>query len=428
MVLRPGNYWHIFPFAVQARRAIFQEEVSFFDRIPPQWEKTPNSTEMFWTLRIPGTDRLCRYYLLGADDMATVSRLVGSNPLGVTYSEAAQIDPSVRALVRPALAANGGWELYQGTPRGKNWFYQLYLMALKEPDWFADFLTADHCFRDAVIPEDACWQPDIPEDGSPVISPAEIDADRRSNIAEEWIQQEYYCSFEGYQVGTIYGDLIRVARAEGRIGRVPYDPAKAVGVMLDIGRTDLTAIWFYQVHGSEIRFIDYWAARGETAGSTIRFLKENRPYHYGRIVLPHDAKEQRYQTSQSVSDEFQDLFRCDVVVADRLGVQVGISTVRKMFPRFIFDEAKCSTEHGPNVPSGLDSLGNYHRKWDEDRKDYAIEPVHDQYSHGADALRTGMAVWQEGLPFAGMESAPITVETYFDPRMPLRGGRHPWAS
>ncbi len=408
MAMLPGNYWHIFPKFAQAKKAIWHEEETFLDRFPPHWKPRRLETEMYVELTVPPHNKKARYYLLGADDTETVSKLVGTAPRGVTYSEAALMDETVRRLIRPALAENMGWELLISTPRGKNWFHKLWLMAMENPSWFAEpVITVEHTRRDSETDRT------LGRYGEPVIPLEEIEEDRVAGMTAEEIDQEYYCSWEGYRIGTIYGDLLRHARTGGRIGRCPYDPRKPVGIMLDIGRSDLTAVWFYQVHASEIRFIDYWANRGETSTTTIRFLKEQKPYSYARIVLPHDAKEQRYQASESVVTEFRRAFRGHVVVSERFGVQAGINAVRKFFPRFYFDEVTCGAELGPNIPSGLDSMGNYRRKWDDERKTYSVDPVHDQFSHGADALRVGMMTFQEGLEFSEERGPPEPTKTDF---------------
>jgi hypothetical protein len=43
---------------------------------------------------------------------------------------------------------------------------------------------------------------------------------------------------------------------------------------------------------------------------------------------------------------------------------------------------------------GVECLRNYRREWDETRGVYSDKPVHDKFSHGADALAT-FAVWWE---------------------------------
>ena len=46
------------------------------------------------------------YQVVGTDN---VDRLVGSNPIGVIFSEFSLQDPRAWDLVRPILAENGGW-------------------------------------------------------------------------------------------------------------------------------------------------------------------------------------------------------------------------------------------------------------------------------------------------------------------------------
>ncbi len=99
--------------------------------------------------------------------------------------------------------------------------------------------------------------------------------------------------------------------------------------------------------------------------------------------------------------------------------------VRRMFPRFIFDEVKCEQEPNPGIPSALAGMRGYHRKWDEEKGDYSGEPVHDRFSHPADALRTGIVGWPDGgmLFAAEQPHTELKVETEFDPRDQAFAGR-----
>ena len=55
-----------------------------------------------------------------------------------------------------------------------------------------------------------------------------------------------------------------VRASDGRICRVPYDPALPVDTDWDLGIGDATAIWFSQsLRGGEIRLIDYYEHSGE---------------------------------------------------------------------------------------------------------------------------------------------------------------------
>jgi hypothetical protein len=57
----------------------------------------------------------------------------------------------------------------------------------------------------------------------------------------------------------------------------------------------------------------------------------------------------------------------------------GINAVRRMLDRTRIDPDCCSR--------GLDALRNYRADWDDRLKTFKIYPRHDEYSHGADALR-----------------------------------------
>lgn len=64
--------------------------------------------------------------------------LVGDGLSGVIMAEAAKLKPSVwTKYVRPTLADFGGWSMFNSTPEGRNWFYDLYMAGLDEqrPDW-----------------------------------------------------------------------------------------------------------------------------------------------------------------------------------------------------------------------------------------------------------------------------------------------------
>lgn len=399
MSKRPGQYFHVFPTYAQGKKAIWNgyvrlhgEDVKFLSLFPEELIENKLDTELqikFKPFEANGHKVGSIYQIVGAED---ADALRGTAPAGVVFSEYPwMLERIWQEIVDPRLTQTGGWAGFAFTPCGKDHAYKLWRAAQGNPAWFTHFATVANTRRDAQG-----------EDGSFVITPEQIAQKRVEGIAEEILQQEYYCSFEGYLHGTIYGDLLQRARQERRIGQVPYDPRRPVGACLDIGRTDLTAIWFWQVEGSAIRWIDYHAARGMDSASCIRFLKEHRPYHYARIRLPHDAKELRFHAQNSVVQEFRTWFpRADVDLAERTGHEIGHNAVRRMFSRFYFDEAKCGTELAPDIPSGLDSLAQYRRKWDDSKKDFSIEPVHDKYSHGASALKTGMLAWEEGLEDPG---------------------------
>jgi len=410
---RPGLYVHVLPKYKQAKKDVWSamdgQGVPFLHRFPGiQYAGDPartivrrvNETEMLIELfPFPGHATGSVWQLLNAEDPDTHR---GMNAVGIVFSEYADYESAKiwEEIFDPMVTENGGWVAWLFTPKGKNHGWEIYRhadarMRAGDPRWFCQLSTVDDTRRDAPG-----------EPGGPVVSLEEIDEKRLRGVPEEIIQQEYYCSFDGFLRGTIYGDMLRRAQADGRICRVPHEVNLPVGLMLDLGRRDATAIWFYQQLGREIRFIDYHEQTGQGADYFAAFLKNQKPYVYGRMILPHDATQQDFSTVQTAADYFETMGFPEVTIAPKFPIETGIDMVRRMFPRCIFDSVKCAR--------GLECLGNYRRAWNDEREDYGGEPIHDQYSHGADAFRTGFQGWIEGLEQYDA-ARPTTALLAFDP-------------
>jgi len=184
-------------------------------------------------------------------------------------------------------------------------------------------------------------------------------------------------SFLTSNEGLYYGKQIIKARSEKRIGKVPYDENLPVYVALDIGFNDSTAVWWYQVLGSEIRLIDYYENSGEALTHYIKVFKE-KPYIVERYFVPHDANSHefssgltRIQVARGLGIEF--------TMISKLSLQEGIDASRNLLNRCWFDEKKCE--------KGLKALENYRKEWDDAHGCWKNNPRHDFSSHGADAFR-----------------------------------------
>lgn len=379
MSRRPGYYVHVLPTFKQAKSILWDgtddKAIPFMDRFPAPLVKVKNETELQVTLKpFPGQPGFGDpaapgpiWQLRGADD---VDSLRGPNYVGAVLSEYSEMDPLVwTAVIQPVLEQNGGWAMFIYTPKGRNHSYDLYQMALKQPHrWFTQALTVNDTKRDAEG-----------EDGSFCVSPERIEQLRAEGVPEEIIQQEYFVSFTGFLRGTIFGDLVTAARKDGRITRVPYNSSYPVGTCWDIGRTDSTAIWFYQRIGQQILFIDYLEDCGKGADYYAKILRE-KPYLITKLILPHDARVKGYTAMYSTEEYLQKVFR-GVTVAEKISVQSGIDMTRRMFSRFVFDESHCAR--------GLECLENYRRKWNDEIHDYSGDPIHNEFSHGSDSFRTG---------------------------------------
>jgi phage terminase large subunit len=180
--------------------------------------------------------------------------------------------------------------------------------------------------------------------------------------------------------GAIYANEIRAAMLENRITKVPYDPSHPVHVIFDLGRSDLTAIWFMQIVGYEFRFIDYYEDSGHAFSFYLKYLSE-KPYHWGTWWLPHDGDSDTIAAEKNPKQQAQAVHK-DVKIVPHLGAKAvfqGIEMARTIFPRCVFDEEKCS--------DGLHALKHYVYDVDDGTGDRSKAPLHNWASHGADSFR-----------------------------------------
>jgi len=177
--------------------------------------------------------------------------------------------------------------------------------------------------------------------------------------------------------GAIYAKEIREATAAGRICSVPYDPAKPVDTYWDLGRADITAIWFAQTIGFEHRIIDYYSNTGHALDHYLKEL-QGRPYVYGTDWFPHDATSALLAAEKTIQQQAEAIGRTTEITPN-IGIANGINAARTLFPRCYFDAAKCA--------DGLQALRHYQYKVDPNTGQRSAEPLHNWASHGADAFR-----------------------------------------
>ena len=353
---RIGLYAYVFPTFGQGKKVIWdgmdREGFRFLHHFPRElWEGTPNSTEMKLKLKngsmfqVLGTERL--------------DNLMGMNPVGIVFSEYALQDPQAWDYLRPILAENGGWAIFNGTPRGRNnHLHRMWQMARKNKQWFSGLLTVED---------------------TQAITQADIQDERDAGMSHEMVQQEFYCNWEGALTGSYYVKQMEAAEKEGRVCDVPYDPSSPVDTWWDLGIGDSTCIVFTQSSFNQIRVIDYYEHSGEAISHYIHHL-DSLPYVYGEHVGPHDLMARQMGTGKTLLETAGQLgvrFR----VARKLSVDDGIGAVRMMLPLCWFDRSKCSRL--------IDALLAYHREWDSKKRCFNDRPDHDWSSHPCDAIRMG---------------------------------------
>jgi len=175
--------------------------------------------------------------------------------------------------------------------------------------------------------------------------------------------------------GAIYANEIREAQENKRITNVPYDPELKVHVVMDLGWNDSMSVILCQKGVSDLRIIKYIEDDHRTLDSYSAELK-NLPYNWGQMYLPHDGqtKDFKYGTS---AEEIMRRHGWDVRIVPRLDVESGIKLARINFHRCYFDK---STERL------IECLKHYRRSISATTNEPGA-PLHDEYSHGADAFR-----------------------------------------
>jgi phage terminase large subunit len=192
---------------------------------------------------------------------------------------------------------------------------------------------------------------------------------------------EYLHVWEGHCTqtleGAIYAEEIRLMTLEKRITKVPYDRIRPVDVIFDLGRSDMTAMWYIQQVGFEHRAVEYHEDNGHDWAHYMKLVQRS-DYTIGTIYLPHDAKAKTIGTQKSVEEQTRAVFgAAHTRLVPKLSVHEGILAVRSLFPNLYIDEDKCD--------EGLHALRHY--QYDVENGQRSKNPMHNWASHGADALR-----------------------------------------
>jgi hypothetical protein len=264
-------------------------------------------------------------------------------------------------VVRPALSDREGSAIFLGTPAGHNHFFDI-LQQAKEQDeegsdqWYWKIAKASE---------------------TKIVKDTELEAAQVQMTPEQY-EQEYECSFTAAIIGAYYGKLLSDLDDEGKITRVPYDPALPVHTAWDLGINDSTAIWFAQVYrGGAVNVIDYYENSGVGLDHYAEVLRQ-KDYHWGDHLAPHDIEvrelgsgKSRLETAFSLGIRFK--------VIRKMKIADGINAARMLIPKCYFDREKCN--------DGLEMLRQYRQEWDDRKRMFRDQPRHDFTSHSADAFR-----------------------------------------
>jgi hypothetical protein len=364
-----AQYAYVAPYYSQAKSVAW----NYLQRFAEPVMAKANQSEL-WVELINGA----RIKLFGADNP---DALRGNYLDGIVSDETADQRPRVWGeIIRPLLADRKGWAVFIGTPKGHNAFYEMYQAAELDPAWYCKTLRASQ---------------------TKLIDDEELEDARRSMTVDQY-EQEFECSFEAAILGAFYGKEMRILTDAGRVTKVEYDPLFKVNTAWDLGYSDDTTIWWFQVVHGEIRVLDYHASNGHQVSYYTDLLKAKEKefeYVYKHHYLPHDARAKTLASGgKSIIEQFASKIPPESIkIVPSLSLQDGIQATRLALMRSWFDAEKCQ--------DGIECLRQYQREYDEDKKIFRDKPRHDWASHGADAFRMLAIAWKEDQQKAPVDNS-----------------------
>lgn len=354
-----GNYGFILPQRNQAKRVVWKYLKRF---AAPLLVAEPSESDL--SVRLVGGSTVRLY---GADNPDSFR---GEYFDGVVFDEFGDMVPEVwYEVVRPALSDRHGWATFIGTIKGANEFWRLFdgdsdkrwAGARNLPDeWYTLLLKASD---------------------SKILPQSELD-DMRRDMGDDQYRQEMECDPNVAIKGAFYADEMRIMEAEGRIRPISINRDIPVRTGWDIGRTDSTAITFWQCVGYERRLVDYYEMSGKVITHYADVLYEKKHEHgwkYAEHHWPHDMAVHMIDSDKS---------RIELMAAKGIHGEIvpahdvleGINAVRKMLGRTWIDPGRCKRI--------IDALRQYRREWDPRIQMWKPSEHKDWTNNGCDAVRT----------------------------------------
>lgn len=196
-----------------------------------------------------------------------------------------------------------------------------------------------------------------------------------------------------YVDGAYYAASLRKAMDDGRIGFIAEDPLMSKRAFFDIGGTgrksDATSIWIAQFIGQEIRVLDFYEAEQQPLATHVAWMR-SRGYtpESTSVWLPHDGAQGDKVFAVSYESALRDV-GYDVTIVPNQGRGAAMERIdagRRLFPRMRFN--------AETTEPGRLSLAYYRENYDDDRE-IGLGPLHDKYSHAADAFGLMCIVYEE---------------------------------
>ena len=389
-LLRVGTYFYMLPSHKQAKKVIWKGMIGdgtpFLKMIPKELIAAINSTDMSITL-VNGSI----IYVLGGGNYDSV---MGTNPIGVVLSEFGLHSPSIFAYLSPMILENGGWIICQTTPRGKNHAYHQYQSALKNPSWFVRKYTVADTLK---------------HDGTPVITPEQIEQERMNGISDEMIRQEWFLDWNVGIQGAYFTQEMDVMEEQGRYCEFKINTHAPVFTAWDLGVSDPTCIIFFQLNGDWIDIIHYHEETDkgvEHYKHVIDDVALELCVRYRYHFAPHDIMQREWGTSANTRMMTARNVGISFLRVPNMPIDDGIAALRSLMPRIRI--------HSGRAASLFTALREYRREYDEINRTFKSKPLHNWASHPSDCARYMALGFKETLANPNLTSPRKFVNTFVD--------------
>lgn len=368
--VNPPRFAFMAPTRVRAKDIAWEYLKRYSQKIPGI--KT-NESELF--VEYPNKGRVTIY---GADN----NRGMGLYLDGIVFDECDEIPTSLDEVIAPALADRKGWTVHMGILRGRHNLFKRFDKYRGKEDHFQMILRAS-------------------ETG--ILDAAEL-ASLKDQMGEAAYAMQMECDVNASVANAIYGREMDALRRLNRLRPTVPDRAAALDTFWDIGYSDYTTIWLVQFSGRDIVLLDYVSYSAQPAAYGAAKMREWEETHGAPIrcnYVPHDAGNHDKGSGKTYVEHLKEAGMTRIKIVPRTPDEwIGINVARTLFPRFYIDSVRCgkSWQFGElEMPSGIDCLDYFAKKEDATSGFITDKPVHNQYSHGASALRTMAEAYDRGM-------------------------------
>jgi len=363
-LMRVGTHIYLLPLQKQAREVVWSgldhTGKPFISYIPECLIEYKNDARM--EMRLINGSRL----IFGGSN--NFNGMMGTNPVSIIYSEFSLHNPLARQYLNPILIENGGLEVLQFTPRGKNHGWDVFDTVRENPRYLVQHLSVKETKK---------------TDGTPVITPEQIEEAKKMGMSKEMVEQEFMVSFEIGNLGAYFTREMSEMEREGRLTTLKANPSLPLHSAWDLGGTDATAGWLFQIEGNRVKLLHLLHDSGQPLKyylDAAERIRQSIGCKWGNHFMPHDVK-QEHQGWEHTESRLMQARKAgwNFQVTHKVNFEDGIEAIRYVFPNIMIDKVNCQM--------GVRAIREYQREYDDARACYRSKPLDNWATHIVDALR-----------------------------------------